>query len=64
MYLVFFIGERIVYGWTVLAELKADPELAKIPVFVISMVSDEKRWLPRDLKAPPKAYQSRSNKYT
>jgi adenylate cyclase len=39
--LVFFIGERTVYGWTELTELKADPELAKIPVFVIFMVADE-----------------------
>jgi CheY-like chemotaxis protein len=30
-------------GWTVLTELKADPELANIPVFVISMVDDENR---------------------
>jgi hypothetical protein len=41
--LVFFIGERTVYGWAVLTELKADPELPKIPVFVISMVGDEKK---------------------
>lgn len=30
-------------GWTVLTELKADPELANIPVFVISMVDDENK---------------------
>jgi hypothetical protein len=41
--LVFFIGERTVYGWTVLTELKADPELAKIPVFVIFMMGDENK---------------------
>jgi hypothetical protein len=41
--LVFFIGERTVYGWTVLTELKADRELAKIPVFVISIVGDENK---------------------
>ena len=38
-----FIGERTVYGWLVLTELKADPELEKIPVFVISMVDDENK---------------------
>lgn len=30
-------------GWTVLTELKADPELGNIPVFVISMVDDENK---------------------
>ena len=30
-------------GWTVLTELRADPELANIPVFVISMVDDENK---------------------
>ena len=30
-------------GWTVLTELKDDPELANIPVFVISMVDDENK---------------------
>ena len=30
-------------GWTVLTELKADPELSNIPVFVISMVEDESK---------------------
>jgi len=30
-------------GWTVLAELKADPEMADIPVFVITMVDDENK---------------------
>ena len=30
-------------GWTVLTELKVDPELANIPVFVISMVDDENK---------------------
>lgn len=30
-------------GWTVLATLKADPELENIPVFVISMVDDESK---------------------
>jgi hypothetical protein len=41
--LVFFIGEKTVYGWTVLTELKADPELAKIPIFVIFLVGDAKK---------------------
>jgi CheY-like chemotaxis protein/nitrogen-specific signal transduction histidine kinase len=30
-------------GWTVLTELKADPEMANIPVFVISMVDNENK---------------------
>ena len=30
-------------GWTVLTELKADPEMANIPVFVITMVDDENK---------------------
>ena len=30
-------------GWTVLTELKGDPELANIPLFVISMVDDENK---------------------
>ena len=30
-------------GWTVLSALKADPEMANIPVFVISMVDDENK---------------------
>ncbi|MBT5867436.1 MAG: response regulator [Nitrospinaceae bacterium] len=30
-------------GWTVLSELKADPEMANIPVFVISMVDEESK---------------------
>ena len=30
-------------GWTVLTELKADPDLANIPVFVISIVDDENK---------------------
>jgi CheY-like chemotaxis protein len=30
-------------GWTVLSTLKADPEMANIPVFVISMVDDENK---------------------
>jgi hypothetical protein len=38
-----FIGERTVYGWPVLTQLKADPELEKIHVFVISMVGDENK---------------------
>ncbi len=31
-----------VNGWSVLAELKADPELAAIPVIILSMVDDQK----------------------
>ena len=50
--LVFFIGESTVYGWTVLTELKADPELPKKPAFVISMVGDENK----GLRVAPKAY--------
>lgn len=30
-------------GWTVLTKLKADPEVANIPVFVISMVDEENK---------------------
>ncbi len=30
-------------GWTVLTQLKADPEVANIPVFVISMVDEENK---------------------
>ena len=30
-------------GWTVLTELKSDPEMANIPVFVITMVDDENK---------------------
>jgi CheY-like chemotaxis protein/nitrogen-specific signal transduction histidine kinase len=30
-------------GWTVLTELKADPDMANIPVFVISMVDNENK---------------------